>query len=86
MRGDAGLLTLAQTARQISPGLPVHEALAAVKVPAEAATKARRLMATVGVETVLDLQLLAGAPNEAEELISELSASGLTVYILCRQL
>eukprot|EP01052_Picozoa_sp_SAG31_P027915 SAG31_NODE_2651_length_5296_cov_2.101770_6_plen_118_part_00 len=36
-------------------------------------------MATLGLNTALDLQLLGGAPAEAEELMSELSSGGLTL-------
>eukprot|EP01052_Picozoa_sp_SAG31_P025734 SAG31_NODE_2276_length_6028_cov_44.362287_2_plen_464_part_00 len=69
---------IAEVSRQECSGLPIHTVLGSVQLPAEAVRKATQLMATLGLETGLDLQLLTGQP-ESEELMSQLAADGLAL-------
>eukprot|EP01052_Picozoa_sp_SAG31_P024106 SAG31_NODE_2027_length_6639_cov_10.777676_9_plen_177_part_00 len=64
---------------QVRDSSSIRATLDAVQLPAEAARKAEQLMGELGVQTTLDLQLLAQTPAEAEELMSELSDGGLVV-------
>eukprot|EP01052_Picozoa_sp_SAG31_P024346 SAG31_NODE_2064_length_6532_cov_3.118918_5_plen_491_part_00 len=68
-----------EAAAQVCSAQPIHAALRIVQVPAKAVVEAEQLMAALGFETMLDLQLLAQAPAEAEELMSELSVGGLAL-------
>eukprot|EP01052_Picozoa_sp_SAG31_P048962 SAG31_NODE_10497_length_1131_cov_2.211240_2_plen_156_part_00 len=70
---------VSQAVRQLRGGTSIRTTLGAVQLPAEAAGKAEQLMGALGLRTALDLQLLASAPAEAEELMSELSDGGLVL-------
>ena len=69
---------VAEAALQVCGGAPIEGALRSVHLWPEAAEDTGRMLAGLGFETALDLQLLAGGP-EAAELLGELKAGGLPI-------
>ena len=69
---------IAEAAQQVCGGAPIEEALRSVHLRLEAAEDTGRMLAGLGFQTALDLQLLAGGP-EAAELQGELKAGGLPI-------
>ena len=69
---------VAEAAQQVCGGAPIEEALRSVHLRPEAAEDVGRMLAGLGFQTALDLQLLAGG-LEAAELLSELKAGGLPI-------
>ena len=72
---------VARTAQQICGGALVDEALQSVQLQPEAGgslLETTRLLARLGFRNVADLQLLAGG-LEAEELMGELQAAGMSI-------
>ena len=69
---------IARTAQQLCGGLSVEKTLRSVRLQPRAVEQTAQLMLELGVRTALDLQLLGGGP-EAEELMGELQAVGLSL-------
>lgn len=71
---------VAQTAQRVCGGAPVEEALRAVGLQRGAATDgAVRLLTGVGLRTALDLRLVARGGAEADEVMGELKAGGVSL-------
>ena len=69
---------VAEAVQQVCGGAPIEEALRSAHLRPEAAEDTGRMLAGLGFQTALDLQLLAGGP-EAAELQGELKAGGLPI-------
>ena len=69
---------VAEAAQQVCGGAPIEEALRSVHLRPGAAEDTRRMLAGLGFQTALDLQLLAGGA-EAAELLGELKTGGLPI-------
>lgn len=69
---------IAGTAQQLCGGMSVEMMLRSVRLQPRAFEQTAQLMLELGVRTALDLQLLGGGP-EAEELMGELQAVGLSL-------
>ena len=68
---------VAEAAQQVCGGAPIEEALRSVHLQ-QAAEDVGRMLAELGFQTALDLQLLTGGP-EVAELLGELKAGGLRI-------
>ena len=68
---------VAEAAQQVCGGAPIEEALRSVHLQ-QAAEDVGRMLAELGFQTALDLQLLTGGP-EVAELLGELKAGGLPI-------
>ena len=67
-----------EAAQQVCGGAPIEEALRSVHLRPEAAEDTGRMLAGLGFQSALDLQLLAGGA-EAAELLGELKTGGLPI-------